>query len=361
MNTHAPFFIGFAENVYNTPANARFQLITSKSQDNGLFKTIKRDESVISNLKIIVCGQKGAGKSALIYRIREKAFNPQLASSNRIHLIANAIVDNKKIWLRISDVEGTKDYWLHGEDEDVKKQYDAYATFILIKCTKKQKPDEIKLFITNKITEIRKNFPATQIVLVASESDKKFKTDSEILKRFAQELGCAGAAVVSAKDGDNIDSLMTCALQNLLPKPVSIKSIVPVLQKKSSLNLFQPTVSIATELTTITTPFVTPTERDTIIQKIDIRLSQLCVESANTFATDREIKIHKLLGIKELSDLVHHVPHSPIHEQIEYIREKYGKILEQGNPSQTKNMLNEIYAIATRNVNEGQLKSSNKI
>jgi len=349
MNSHSPFLIGFVENRSNKTTNIpSFKLLTEKSQ---MLQIIERNKSAATALKIIVCGQSGAGKTSLIYRIRDNTFDARLARSNRVHLTANAEVANKKIWLRISDEEGTQDSF-HRDDEDRKIKYDAYAAFILIKCTKKQKYDEIKLFITNKTQEIRKNYPAAEIVLVGSKSDKKFKVTSEILKQLAQELNCAGAAIISAKDGANINSLMACTLENLLPTQALIKTTVPVLRSGSSPCLFQPVSSTISgdQLTAAIDPFVTESERNYIIQQIDVRINELCMELSSVFATDKEKKIHKLLGVKELLDLIHFCSHIPIHKHIENIRNKYGSKLEEGDPSKTRIMLDDIYAIATRNV-----------
>ncbi len=345
MLSHSPFFIGFA--AYTNLKISDFNFIENKKNQPD------SSAAVECRLKIIVCGQDGTGKTSLIYRLKDNKFDPQLSSCNRIHLDKHAMVGNKKTWLRISDIEGTKATF-SSEDENVKIKYDAYATFILINCIKSQKNDDIKRFITNKITEVRKSFPDTHIVLVASKSDKKYKTDSEILKTIAQELDCAGAAIVSAKDGSNINSLMACTLEYIRPKPVLINSNSATLQVKSPSSFFQAT---RIESKTNTTPFVTTGERDIIIQKIDARLNKLSMEAASVLTTDKEIKIYKLLAIKELSVLVHQVPDIPIHRHIEYIRNTYGEKLEYGDPSKTKIMLDDIYKIAKRNVPDEQLNS----
>lgn len=357
MNTHSPFLIGFVDNRNSKTTNAyNFKLCIEKTQQIGLFQIVERNKSAAYALKIIVCGQSGAGKTSLIYRIRDNTFDIRLARTNRIHLTANAEIAQKKIWLRVSDVEGTQDT-LHRDDENILAKYDAYAAFILIKCTKKQKYDDIKLYITNKSQEIRKNFPDAEIVLVASKSDKKFKMSSEMLKQLAQELNCAGAAIISAKDGTNIDSLMACTLTHLLPRQAyTAKSTIPILKSGSSPSLFQPASSILSIEPAISDLFVTQTERKTIIQKIEIRINELCDELTSVFATDKEKKIHKLLGVKELLDLIIFHDNVPIYQHIENIRSKYGNKLEEGDPSKTKIMLDNIYAIAIKNVPDKKMK-----
>ena len=64
MNSHSPFLIGFVENRSNKTTNIpSFKLLTEKSQ---MLQIIERNKSAATALKIIVCGQSGAGKTSLI-------------------------------------------------------------------------------------------------------------------------------------------------------------------------------------------------------------------------------------------------------------------------------------------------------
>lgn len=350
MNSHSPFLIGFVGGDQAT-IRSDFKL-DRKPEGTGMLSGVKPKNPDL-RMRIVIYGQGKAGKTSLAYHIKQGEFDGLIR--NRIHCGVNAEVSGKRIWLVCSDEEGTLNTRDSKNELDVKTKYDYYAAFILIKLTKEQDKEKVKLFITNKTTEIRKNFPEAKIVLVASKSDKKFKTSGEILREIAQELGCLGAAIISAKNSNNVNLLVGTTLEHLIHKPALVATTTaPILRPlptftltRSSSSLFSPAPA-PTPAVSAPSSDVAADDRELIISKIEERLLELGKELASAVAADRDRKVHKLIGIKELLDLITFCPQIAIHQHVSSIRAKYGKELEEGRPSKTKILLDEINQIATQ-------------
>ncbi len=343
------FLIGFAPN--------------DKKPEIKLSKNVSHNTTEgVTSIRFIVCGLKESGKTALIYRFVKDLFNSSVKSLSfdyertgfsREHM--SIIQDEKPIKLFAYDLSPT----FTNYQEVIQSSSDTKDTvaFIVVNIHRKKTSAEIIKDIGDKCNTLRAKFENCKIVLVGTKSDKKIETDPLILKGVAEQLGCTGAAIVSAKTGYNVDLLFKTTVESvmaakekrlstvlLLPPEVKypgVESAVPIRASEAA-DIVSAVADKAIEKATVDS---TQVNNDEIIERLESQITLLEKEILSTFAANKDRKLIKKRALIELVFLLQYFPGIELTRHIQTIKNKYGaKGLEAGEHSRVKQLLDDLAA-----------------
>ncbi len=160
------------------------------------------DEDTI-NLKVVILGEVGVGKSSIINQFISKSFSENLRSNisgqycQKLYNLENGKTLQFDIW----DTAGQEKY-----RSLVKMFYkDAIAAILVYDITRQETFDELKIFWSKEITQ---ECPNIILVEVANKADliEEEKVDQNEAKKLAEELN-AIFCISSAKFNTNIDEI----------------------------------------------------------------------------------------------------------------------------------------------------------
>ena len=334
------FTVGFEQNEKDT-----------KSTEIKLTKNVRHDASNknIISLRMVISGPEKSGKTAFIYRFLKDLFNQHVLGLSMDYSGLGAgkasmslLQADKAINLSIYDLSPnfSKYQQLIAESPNVKD------TVVFLVYNIHRENTDLKKDVAERCKNLRAKFENCNIVLVGTKSDKEHKTNSYVLKGVAEECGCIGVAIVSAKKNDQniIDVLFKRTIQ----------SIIATKESKLTLNVDQ-LVSLASQVNypAAAAHVVAPpgpgglvenvAQRKEHIENINKHLVDLETELLRTFSANKERKLQKIHALKELIWLTEYFPVIPIALHVQTIRDRYrDKELEVGDPSRTKQLLDAI-------------------
>lgn len=335
------FLIGFNQNE------------KEKKPEIKLSKNARHDPTKdAASIRIIVCGPKGSGKTALIYRFTKDSFNSSLKALSFDHdrtglskehmCIAQ---EEKPIKLNIYDLSHT----ITNYQEIIKSSPDAKDTVVFVVCNihRKKTSAEIIKDIGEQCNSLKAKFENCKIVLVGTKSDKKIETDPLILKGVAEQLGCIGSAIVSAKTPTNVDLLFKTTIESIMATKENRLSTTLLLPPEvkypgvESINTGE--VSEVAEKAKDDTTQVNNAE---IIERLESQITLLEKEILSTFAANKDRKLIKKRALEELVFLIQYFPGIELARHIQTIRNKYGdKGLEAPREtSRVKQLLDSLLA-----------------
>lgn len=206
---------------YNVGVTKTFYRYFITTQDNNMSKRVGSYSNEIK-LKLLMIGDSGVGKSCLLLRYVNNSFSPVFINTTGIDFKIKYIeIDDKWIKLKICDTAGQE----RSTTTTLSLYQGAQGILLVYDVTNRSSFESFRYWIS----QIRKHANEfTNLILVGNKCDmtKERVVPTEEGQKLANQFGI-GFREVSAKDGNNVESLFASVAKEVKDSVAERKKLFP--------------------------------------------------------------------------------------------------------------------------------------
>ena len=187
-------------------------------------------EEAGENIKVVLLGDSGVGKTCIINRYTEDKFDESSTPTQGVSYSQRILdIDNKNIILDLWDTAGQEKYRSLGR----RFYKNAYIVCLVYDISSAQTFENLKNIWFEELKEFGEKYYILAVVGNKSDKYEKEEVKNEIAEEFAESIK-ASFMLTSAKSGDNIELLFDTLIRRYLG-PKFIKKVEEMKKDKGQL------------------------------------------------------------------------------------------------------------------------------